>query len=300
MKKIAILFGGWGKERDVSIASKNSTLQALKELGFRTAEIDLPKNLKDLIDIINIENPDVVFNCLHGPIGEDGTVQAILNYLKIPYTHSGLLTSAIAMDKWKSYNIFSANGVPTPKTWLVDLSQKDAKCPTNFPCIAKPVNEGSSFGIQLIKSSDQWQKYLESWEYGTHAIVQEYLDCREIHAAVLGSKPLSTIEIKHSGPGVFDYLSKYTPGHLETICPAQLSAEETELALNTAKKAYEALGCRDLARIDMMFDGKTFFVLEINTQPGFTPASLAPKIANSCGMTFNQLVNEMVQSAQCD
>lgn len=299
MKKVAVLFGGWCKERDVSIASKTSTVKALSELGYRIAEIDLPENLKDFINIIHLENPDVVFNCLHGPVGEDGTIQAILNYLKIPYTHSGLIASAVAMDKWKSYNLFIANGLPTPKTWLVDFT-KNPQCPTNFPCVVKPINEGSSFGLTLINNDLEWQKCLQAWTYGTYAIVQEYLNCREIHVAVIDGKPLGNIEVKHSGPGFFDYFSKYTPGHSDTICPAPLSKLEEELAFTTATKAYEALGCRGLARIDMMFDGETFFVLEINTQPGFTSSSLAPKIANSVGITFNQLVNDMVNSAQCD
>lgn len=299
MKKIAVLFGGCSKEREVSIASKTSTVQALQELGYRVVEIDLPENLKDFIDIINLENPDVVFNCLHGPIGEDGTIQAILNYLKIPYTHSGLAASAVAMDKWKSYNLFSATAVPTPKTWLVNLKETP-QCPVNFPCIVKPINEGSSFGIKLIQNNTEWEECFKNWEYGQYAIIQEYLNCREIHVAILNNKALGTIEIKHSGPGVFDYISKYTPGYQEVTCPAQITEQEKELALVTATKAYETLGCRGLARIDMMFDGKTFFVLEVNTQPGFTSISLAPKIANSSGITFNQLVNDMVQSAQCD
>lgn len=298
MKKIAVLFGGWCRERDISVISKNSTVQALKELGYPIIEIDLPQNLKELIDTLNIEKPDAVFNCLHGPVGEGGTVQAILNYLQIPYTHSGMLASAIAMDKWKSYQLFSANNVPTPKTWLVNFTN-NPDCPTPFPCVVKPVNEGSSFGVKLIKSQNEWNNILQTWEYGEHSIIQEYLVCREIHVAVLNNEPLGTIEINPSTE-LFDYTAKYTPGNAEVVCPASLSEAEKNLAFNTALKAYQALDCRNLARIDMMFDGTTFFVLEINTQPGFTPVSLAPKIAKSQGVSFNQLVNAMVQSAQCD
>jgi D-alanine-D-alanine ligase len=298
MKKIAVLFGGWCRERDISVISKNSTAKALQELGYPIIEIDLPKNIKELIDTLNIEKPDTVFNCLHGPIGEGGTVQAILNYLQIPYTHSGMLSSAIAMDKWKSYQLFSANNVPTPKTWLVNFTN-NPDCPTIFPCVVKPVNEGSSFGVKLIKSKNEWCSILQNWDYGEYAIIQEYLVCREIHVAVLNNEPLGTIEITPSTE-LFDYTAKYTPGNAEVVCPANLSKAEKNLAFSTALKAYQALNCRNLARIDMMFDGNTFFVLEINTQPGFTPISLAPKIAKSQGISFNQLVNAMVQSAQCD
>ena len=298
MKKIAVLFGGWCREREISIISKNSIAQALQELGYQIIEIDLQKNLKELIDTLNIEKPDAVFNCLHGPIGEGGTVQAILNYLQIPYTHSGMLASAIAMDKWKSYQFFSANNIPTPKTWLVNLTQ-NPDCPTTFPCVVKPVNEGSSFGVTLIKTKNEWQNILQTWEYGDNAIVQEYLVCREIHVAILNNKPLGTIEINPSTE-MFDYAAKYTPGNTEVVCPAILSEADNTLALNTALKAYQALDCRNLARVDIMFDGTTFFVLELNTQPGFTPVSLAPKIAKSQRLSFNQLVNDMVQSAQCD
>jgi len=300
MKNVTVLLGGFGKEREVSLNSGNATLNALNELGFSTSTIDLPNDLNELIAQLETIKPDVVFNCLHGPIGEDGTVQEILNALKIPYTHSGVTASTHAMDKWKSYQIFKENKIPTPETLKINLTNT-LECPLAYPCVAKPINEGSSVGIHVISSDDEWKQLRQEWVFGCECLVQEYLKQREIHVAVLDGVALGTIEICPKETfSIFSYQAKYVPGEAQFICPAPISKVEEDLAKETALKTYQALGCRGLSRIDMMFDGSAFSVLELNTQPGFTTTSLAPQIAKSQGLPFIDLVGRMVASAKCD
>ncbi len=300
MKKVTVLLGGPGKEREVSLNSGKATLSALEELGFITSTIDLPENLDELVIQLKAINPDVVFNCLHGPIGEDGTVQSILNDLKIPYTHSGVTASTHAMDKWTSYQIFKENNIPTPETKKISLSE-NPYCPLPFPCIVKPINEGSSFGIYVISSDKDWEELKQNWSFGNECIIQSYLKLREIHAAVLDNVALGTIEICPKETfSIFSYQAKYVPGEARFLCPAPIDKDMEELAKTTALQTYQSLGCRGLARIDMMFDGKVFYVLELNTQPGFTATSLAPQIAKSQNISFAELVRKMVESARCD
>lgn len=300
MKRVTILLGGCGKEREVSLNSGKATFDALNELGFETSTIDLPHDLGEFTEQVKALQPDVIFNCLHGPIGEDGTVQGILDTLKIPYTHSGMRASTLAMDKWRSYQIFKENDIPTPHTLKVELASA-LECPMAFPCIVKPINEGSSVGISIISSDTEWKHLQSNWLFSDECLVQEYLKQREIHVAVLDGVALGTIEICPKETfSFFSYQAKYVPGEARFLCPAPIAPLETELAKMTAEKTYKALGCRGLARIDMMFDGYQFSVLELNTQPGFTATSLAPQIAKSQGMSFVELVNKMVASAQCD
>ncbi len=296
MKKILVLFGGCGKEREVSINSAKSTTVAISELGFEVVELDLPEDLSVFIAKIKDINPDIVFNCLHGDVGENGTVQALLNHLKLPYTHSGMLASAMAMNKWQTYKILKANGIPTPstlKTKMVDT------CPMEFPCVVKPIGEGSSVGVSIIKTHEEWRNICENWEFGDECIVQEYLKCREIHVAIFNNEALSTIEICPNSE-FFNYKAKYTAGESKFICPAPISEQETILAKSTALRAYQIFDCRGLVRVDMLFNGKEFVVLELNTQPGFTSTSLSPQIASSQGISFKELVNKMIASARCD
>ncbi|MCE2716345.1 MAG: D-alanine--D-alanine ligase [Pseudomonadota bacterium] len=300
MKKVVVLLGGPGKEREVSLNSGKATLSALEELGFKPITIDLPSNLDELIAQLKTHKPDVVFNCLHGPVGEDGTVQQILNDLNIPYTHSGVKASELAMDKWDSYQLFKQHNIPTPETHRINLAAQTT-CPLDFPCIIKPINEGSSVGIQLLTSNEDWDNLKKNWTYGNDCIVQEYLKAREIHVAVLDGVSLGTIEIRPNEKfSIFSYQAKYVPGEACFTCPAPIEKEFEQLAKDTALKAYQALGCRGLSRVDMMFDGQKFSVLELNTQPGFTATSLAPQIAKNQGISFTQLVGKMVESARCD
>lgn len=300
MKRVTVLLGGCGKEREVSLNSGKATFDALNELGFETSTIDLPDDLNEFTNQVKALQPDVVFNCLHGPIGEDGTVQGILDTLKIPYTHSGMAASALAMDKWRSYQIFKENNISTPHTLKVEMANTP-ECPMAFPCIVKPINEGSSVGISVISSNTEWKHLQHNWIFNDECLVQEYLKQREIHVAVLDGVSLGTIEIcPKENFSFFSYQAKYVPGESKFLCPAPINIDMEYLAKETALKTYKALGCRGLARVDMMFDGHIFSVLELNTQPGFTATSLAPQIAKSQGISFAELVKRMVASAKCD
>lgn len=301
MKNITVLLGGSGCEREVSLNSGNATVAALKELGeFHVSTIDLPDDLNSLVTQVKDQKPDVVFNCLHGPIGEDGTVQKIFNDLKVPYTHSGAKASELAMNKWESYQLFEKNAIPTPKTYKVIVNNV-AQPPINYPFMIKPINEGSSVGIEVISSDEEWKNVISNWKFGHECIIQEFLKHREIHVAVLNDEALGTIEVRpKENFSFFSYEAKYVKGESEFLCPAPINPEQTELAKSTALKSYQAIGCRGLARIDMMFDGNIFRVLELNTQPGFTATSLAPQIAKSQGISFADLVKKMTESARCD
>lgn len=300
MKNIAVLLGGCGKEREVSLNSGKATVESINKLGYKAFEIDLPEDLNLLIDQLKSIKPDVVFNCLHGPIGEDGVVQAILDELQIPYTHSGAKTSELAMDKWRSYELFKKEGIPTPNTLKINMLE-DSGCPMELPFMVKPINEGSSVGIKVIYTKDEWDLTRKNWQFGTECIVQQYMKCREVHVAVLNNIALGTIEVcPNDGFDFFSYQAKYVAGESKFICPAPITESETNLAKETALKVYQALNCRGLARIDMLFDGHQFYVLELNTQPGFTSTSLAPQIAQSQGISFTELVSKMIDCAKCD
>lgn len=300
MKNIAVLLGGCGKEREVSLNSGNATIEAINDLGYNAIAIDVPSDLNDLISQLQNLMPDVAFNCMHGPIGEDGIIQEILDKLQIPYTHSGAKSSELAMDKWLTYQIFKDEDIPTPDTLKINMLE-EADCPRELPFMVKPINEGSSVGISVIYTNEEWAAVRKNWKFGTECIAQQYMRCREIHVAVLNDVALGTIEVcPNENFDFFSYQAKYVAGESKFICPAPISDSETILAKETALKAYRALNCRSLARVDMLFDGSVFYVLEINTQPGFTSTSLAPQIAKSQGINFNELVSQMIDCAQCD
>ncbi|MCX7343061.1 MAG: D-alanine--D-alanine ligase, partial [Proteobacteria bacterium] len=300
MKKIAVLLGGCGKEREISLKSGKATVEAINELGYKAIEIDGPSNLDDFSKNLEHLKPDVVFNCLHGQLGEDGIIQAILDKLKIPYTHSGAKASELAMDKWQTFEIFKTHNIPTPYTMKISVTE-NASCPMELPFVVKPISEGSSIGVSIVNTQEEWSKILKNWQFGNECIVQKYMKCREIHVAILNDIALGTIEICPNDTfEFFTYQAKYVAGESKFICPAPISEMETKLANETALRAYHAFNCRGLARVDMLFDGNTFFVLELNTQPGFTSTSLAPQIAKSQGISFNELVSKMIDCARCD
>ena len=188
----------------------------------------------------------------------------------------------------------------SPKTLKINIAE-NIVLPMELPFVIKPINEGSSVGISVVNSIEAWNEVRKNWQFGTECIVQTYMKCREIHVAVLNDVALGTIEVCINDTfEFFSYQAKYVAGESKFICPAQISESETDLAKETALKTYQALNCRGLARIDMLFDGKIFYVLELNTQPGFTSTSLAPQIANSQGIPFNDLVRKMIDCARCD
>jgi D-alanine-D-alanine ligase len=294
-KHVAVLKGGWSAEREVSLASGAACAKALRELGYKVTEIDVAP---DIAEVLKREKPDVVFNALHGRYGEDGCIQGLLEILKIPYTHSGVMASAVAMDKPLAKVIFTAAGLKVPRGMVMSSEELLKGDPMPRPYVAKPANEGSSVGVHIVKDGHE-SLVIGHEENNTGWLVEEYIEGREITCAVLDGKPLGVTEIRPKS-GFYDYENKYTDGKTEHLCPAPLTPKEYAYVMQMALDAHNAIGCRGLSRSDFRYDGKDFYILEINTQPGMTSLSLSPEIAASVGMSFNQLVQKLIDGARCD
>lgn len=287
-KHIAVLKGGMSAEREVSLNSGAACAKALRELGYAVTEIDVGQDLaKKLTEV----KPDIVFNALHGRYGEDGCVQGLLEIMRIPYTHSGVLASSVAMDKPLAKIIFAAAGLKVPAGKIVSCKELLSGEPLPRPYVIKPANEGSSVGVYIVKEGDELPAIT-----GDNWLVEEYIEGREITVAVLNGKALGVTEIRPK-IGFYDYENKYTDGKTEHLCPAPLSEEESKKVMEMAVIAHKSLGCRGLTRSDFRYDGKDFYILELNTQPGMTSLSLSPEIAAYAGISFNELVKILVESA---
>ncbi len=301
-KHVAVLMGGWSSEREVSLTSGRAVSKALKEEGFKVSEIDVGRDLATKLAAVK---PDVAFNALHGPFGEDGTVQGLLELLAIPYTHSGVLASALAMNKPMAKDVWRNHGLPMANGQVVHRSAFRAGPVMPFPYVIKPLNEGSSVGVHIVFNGDNYQPQDDStWHFGEHVLVEQYIPGREIQIAVMGDRVLGAIEIRAHGR-FYDYEAKYTDGKATHLMPAPLPKDIYDDICAQALKAHQTLGCRGVTRSDWRYDdteggsGK-FFLLEINTQPGMTPLSLVPEIAAHQGISFGQLVRWMVEDASCD
>ncbi|MFZ4125943.1 MAG: D-alanine--D-alanine ligase [Rickettsiales bacterium] len=296
---VAVLKGGWSAERDVSLSSGAAVAKACRELGYQTTEIDVTPNI--VADLAKAK-PDKVFNALHGRFGEDGCIQGILEILKIPYTHSGVLASALAMDKPMAIKLFRSVGIPTAKSVVAHKNDVIGKDPLPRPYVVKPSNEGSSVGVKLVFEKDNFHFTKENWPYGETVMVEQYIPGRELTVAVLDDEPLGVTEITTKS-GFYDYDNKYTAGGSTHICPAQLPKPIYDEAMRMALLAHKALGCRGLSRSDFRYDEKgdgKFYILETNTQPGMTPLSLSPEIAALVGMDFKTLVKHLLDKATLD
>jgi D-alanine-D-alanine ligase len=299
---VAVLMGGWSSEREVSLTSGRAVSKALKDEGFKVSEIDVDRDLATKLSALK---PDVAFNALHGPFGEDGTVQGLLELLAIPYTHSGVLASALAMNKPMAKDVWRNHGLPMANGQVVHRSAFRAGPVMPFPYVIKPLNEGSSVGVHIVFNGDNYQPQDDAtWHFGEHVLVEQYIPGREIQIAVMGDRVLGAIEIKAHGR-FYDYEAKYTDGKATHLMPAPLPQAIYDDICALALKAHQTLGCRGVTRSDWRYDdteggsGK-FFLLEINTQPGMTPLSLVPEIAAHQGISFGQLVRWMVEDASCD
>lgn len=301
-KHVAVLMGGWSSEREVSLTSGRAVSKALKEEGFRVTDIDVGRDLGARLSAVK---PDVAFNALHGPYGEDGTVQGLLEIIGIPYTHSGVLASALAMSKPMAKDVWRSHGLPMADGRVVHRSAFSAGPVMPFPYVIKPLNEGSSVGVHIVFNGDNYQPQDDaSWHFGEHVLVEQYIPGREVQIAVMGDRVLGAIEIRAHGR-FYDYEAKYTDGKATHLMPAPLPKSVYDDICAQALKAHQTLGCRGVTRSDWRYDdtdggtGK-FYLLEINTQPGMTPLSLVPEIAAHLGITFGQLVRWMVEDASCD
>jgi D-alanine-D-alanine ligase len=290
--------GGWSAEREVSLNSGAACAKALEASGYKVTKIDMQR---DIAEVLAKVKPDVVFNALHGQYGEDGCVQGMLELMKIPYTHSGVLASALAMDKPMAKKVFSSAGLKCPKGMVVTRETMLKGDPMKRPYVVKPSNEGSSVGVRLLFENDNFFFTAENWSYGDSVLVEEYIPGREITVAVLNDKAIGVTEIRPRS-GFYDYANKYTDGKTEHLCPAPLPKNKYDEAMDIALKAHRALGCRGLTRADFRYDDRsgneTFYLLEVNTQPGMTALSLSPEIAAHAGIGFNQLVKTLVENAK--
>lgn len=297
-KHVVVLLGGISAEREVSLVSGAAVAKGLEASGYKVTTVDVGADIAEQLTRLK---PDVAFNALHGRFGEDGCVQGVLEMLKIPYTHSGVLASALAMNKAMARKIFRAAGLRVAEGRVAHRKELMGKDPMPRPYVVKPVNEGSSVGVKIFAEGDNFFFSQDSWPYGEEVLVEQYIPGREITVAVLDDKALGATEITVAS-GFYDYENKYTEGRNRHICPALLPLKKYEEVLQMALTAHRALGCRGLSRSDFRYDDTrgegVFYILEVNTQPGMTPLSLAPEIANYVGIGFNALVDRMVQSAR--
>ena len=302
-KRVAVLLGGRSAEREVSLSSGKGCANALRAESFDVVEIDPGENLaSQLLDA----KPDVVFNALHGRWGEDGSVQGLLELLRIPYTHSGILASALAMHKQRTKDVYRAAGLPVVDSIVVDRRDAAARHLMKPPYVVKPVNEGSSVGVFIIREGDNRPPEAlgsDKWNLSNEMMVEEYGPGRELTVAVMGGKALAVTEIT-TNLEFYDYEAKYATGGSTHVLPARLPPSVTEEALRLSERAHLALGCRGVSRTDLRFDdtrAKTRLVLlETNTQPGMTPTSLVPEQAAHAGMNYQKLCRWIVEDASCD
>lgn len=304
--KVVVLMGGRSTEREVSLLSGEEVYKNLLLKGYPASKIDLDENV---VENLKAEKPDVAFVALHGMHGEDGAIQGLLEILDIPYTGSGILASALCLNKLFTKKILFQENIPTPaflavgkRNWQEKkVTLKEIVKKTGLPLVVKPVAQGSSVGVSLVREEKEVTSALETaFSYDDIAIIEEYVDGREIQCGILGNKDpiaLPLIEIV-SRKNFFDYEAKYTPGMAEEITPApSLSKEATRMGQELAIKAYKALGCAGFARVDMFYAQEKFLVSEINTIPGLTANSLLPKEAKAAGIEFPDLIERIVQYA---
>lgn len=297
MPRVAVLKGGLSAEREVSLVSGAACAEALRVAGYdNVIEVDAGRDLPARLSEVK---PDVVFNALHGRWGEDGTVQGLLEWLGLPYTHSGVLASALAMDKARAKEVFRAAGLPVAESRLVPRADVAAGHVLAPPYVVKPNNEGSSVGVYIVRPGQNAPQLAETMP--EEVLVETYVPGRELTVAVLGERPLCVTDIVTSG--WYDYDAKYSPGGSRHVVPADLPKAITEACLAFALRAHQALGCRGLTRSDFRWDEgrglEGLVLLETNTQPGMTPTSLAPEQAAFTGMDFPKLCDWIVRDASC-
>lgn len=303
-KHIAVLMGGFSSERPVSLASGAPCADALEAQGYRVSRIDVGRDVSQVLAALK---PDVAFNALHGPFGEDGTVQGILEYLQIPYTHSGVLASALAMDKRQAKIVAAAAGIPVAPSMVMSRFDIGLEHPMEPPYVVKPVREGSSFGVVIVREGQAHPPQVlgsPEWLYGDTVMVERYIPGRELTCAVMGDKALGVTEIVPQGHAFYDYDSKYVSGGSKHECPAKISPIIYQKVLKLSVMAHEAIGCRGVSRSDFRYDDRLpedegLVWLEVNTQPGMTPTSLVPELAAAAGLGFGELLSWMVEDASC-
>ena len=299
---VLVLMGGWSSEREVSLTSGAGVADALESLGYRVTRLDMTR---DVALRIAEAKPDLVFNALHGTPGEDGSVQGMLDLMGIPYTHSGLATSVIAIDKQLTKNALVPHGIRMPAGEIVASDSLYERDPLPRPYVVKPVNEGSSVGVAIVTENGNFGQPIGRdsqgpWREFDHLLAEPFIKGRELTAAVLGDRALAVTELRPKS-GFYDYDAKYTDGMTEHVCPAEIPADVTAAAMDMALQAHRLLGCRGASRADFRWDEEMgvegLYLLEVNTQPGMTPLSLVPEQARAIGMSYAELVDAIVKEA---
>lgn len=304
-KHVAVLMGGWSAERDVSLSSGRACSKALEEQGYKVTPIDVDR---DIARVLQAVAPTVAFNALHGRFGEDGNLQGLLELLCIPYTHSGVLASALAMHKEKAKIVLQAAGVPVPEGRTVSRREAAERHVLPPPYVVKPVSEGSSVGVIIVRedrSHPPQELQREDWSFGDQVLVEKYIPGRELTCAVMGGEALGVIDIRPATGVFYDYDAKYAKGGSIHVLPADLKPNIYQRVQELALTAHQALGCRGVSRTDFRYDDTPdgsgeLVVLEVNTQPGMTETSLVPEMAAHAGHPFGELVKWMVEDASLD
>lgn len=299
---VAVLMGGWSNERSVSLSSGNEVAAALESQGYKVSKVDMDRNVAQVLAGIR---PDVVFNALHGVPGEDGTVQGMLDLMQIPYTHSGMVTSVIAIDKELTKQRLVPAGVPMPKGKIIDSESLYSNDPMPRPYVLKPVNEGSSVGVAIVKADSNYgdpisRDAVGPWQEFDELLAEPFIKGRELTVAVLGDRALGVTELIPKS-GFYDFDAKYTDGLTTHVCPAEIPQDIADYVLELALMSHRLLGCKGASRTDFRWDDELgrdgVFALETNTQPGMTPLSLVPEQAKHVGISYEQLVDILVREA---
>jgi D-alanine-D-alanine ligase len=304
-KHVAVLLGGWSAEREVSLSTGTACANALESVGYRVTRVDVQRDVATRLAELR---PDAVFNALHGPFGEDGRIQGLLELLQLPYTHSGVLASALAMKKDAAKVVLAAAGVPVPDGVTVHRLEAAKRHVLPPPYVVKPVSEGSSVGVIIVRedrSHPPQELGREDWPYGDLVLVEKYIAGRELTCAVMGDRALDVIDIRPATGVFYDYDAKYAKGGSIHVLPAEIKPNVYQRVRELALTAHQALGCRGVSRADLRYDDTPngtgeLVVLEVNTQPGMTETSLVPEIAAYAGYSFGELVKWMVEDASLD
>lgn len=289
--------GGRSSERSVSLNTGKQCSLALKELGYEVIEIDANN---EIVQSLCVAKPDIIFNALHGRWGEDGIIQGCFEWLEIPYTHSGVLSSALAMNKQKAREIFESNGLPIAPGFIIDSKSLSHGHPMNVPYVIKPNNEGSSVGVNIVSEESEDLVLLKECLPKT-ILVEKFIPGRELTVTIMDNKPLAVTEIV--SPVWYNYAAKYSTGGSQHVLPAMIPGEIRDACYDYALTAHQTLGCKGVTRVDFRWNDKKqlsgLIVLEINTQPGMTSTSLVPEQARSCGISFQDLCKWIVEDASC-
>ena len=296
-KSVALLYGGMSAEREVSISSSVGTLKALISLGYKVIAIDVGA---DLAKVLIEYKPNIVFNCLHGTYGEDGCIPGMLNMMHIPYTHSGLLASAMWFNKEKSREFFLTHNIRCAKSILINKIDNLQADPLPRPYVIKPLTQGSSIGIKIIFEETDFDFADYNFEYGDRILVEEYIKGREIQVALLNGIAIGTLEVIPTERSFYDYDTKYIDGLAKHITPADISPDIQKQVMQISEYIFNHTGCNGVARAEFLLNDKDeLFILELNTHPGFTPLSIVPEIAQkSAGIGFEILVEEILRTAK--